>query len=749
MDNSKINLNEIYTEKEIQDIKKIIPTMSTLIMSNIGKLNKYPNISFSSKEKTKEGNYSQYIDKNKFIELILEKAQLIFKEENNVILTKSISYILEEIQKHLDNTNINKKIGTNKVTKNNFGQNLNENIEFNKKDNFNKISPNKNVILNKNIYMDTPISPFIFNKNNSNEFLPISARIKRNKKYNNSINNSYNCLKHQKFIDFGKESDYKIKSIKGNSIINNFITFANSNQTENNINNITNELGALSSRLSPKANKIYSFYNIPHCKRSNFLRRENLNNAVRILFPPNSLNQTQFKSRNLKRQISPINNINNRIILNSHKKNEKLFHHKYNLSEIDFQSNLKNDNNYLSNYIRKKQKLKAENNVSQSNYNKKSLRKSMINNKTHKNSNNNINKALKSEIKINNSFTDYSKIEEKDFDIFDFDNNVGKKNTLTLIGNYIFVKYSLNSVIKKDKFNNWCKKLTEGYSRKNPYHSDLHAADITQTCLIYLQYGKIKEKLNLSKISICSLILSCLCHDYKHPGLNNNFLKETKNELAIRYNDVSILENMHISEAFKLINHFEECNIFSGVEPNTYKQIRKEMISCVLSTDMINHSKQMDIMKKYIEEYQNKENNVKDNQNFLGIFIHSADVSNPTKPFPIYLKWAKLIVEEFCQQGDKEKILGINCTCDRKTLVLNLYQVSFIDNVIEPFVSLFITIFPDLKFLHDNIKENREKFLNYSTNSNVERSSNRIVKIKKKNFSTSSIIKIKAKWLKK
>ena len=307
------------------------------------------------------------------------------------------------------------------------------------------------------------------------------------------------------------------------------------------------------------------------------------------------------------------------------------------------------------------------------------------------------------------------------------------------------MKFSLNSIIKKDKFNNWCKKITEGYTRKNPYHSDLHAADITQTCLVYLQYGKIKEKLNLSKISICSLILSCLCHDYKHPGLNNNFLKETKNELAIRYNDVSILENMHISEAFKLINYFEDCNIFSGVEPNIYKQIRKEMISCVLSTDMINHSKQLDIMKKYIEDHKNNENNPKDNQNFIDIFIHSADVSNPTKPFPIYLKWAKLIVEEFCQQGDKEKALGMHCTCDRKTLVLNLYQISFIDNVIEPYVSLFVTIFPDLKFLHDNIKENRDKFLNYSTNSDVERSSNRILKINKKNNSTSGIIKIKEK----
>ena len=194
--------------------------------------------------------------------------------------------------------------------------------------------------------------------------------------------------------------------------------------------------------------------------------------------------------------------------------------------------------------------------------------------------------------------------------------------------------------------------------------------------MVYLQYGKIKEKLNLSKISICSLILSCLCHDYKHPGLNNNFLKETKNELAIRYNDVSILENMHISESFKLINHFEDCNIFSGVETNIYKQIRKEMISC----DMIYHSKQIDNMKKYIKDHQNNENKSNDNQNFMDIFIHSADVSNPTKPFPIYLKWAKLIVEEFCQQGDKEKTLGMQCTCDRKTLVLNLYQVSFIVN---------------------------------------------------------------------
>jgi hypothetical protein len=94
MDNSKINLNEIYTAKEIQDIKKIIPTMSTLIMSNIGKLNKYPNITFSSSSKKEEDNSNQYISKNKFIELILEKS---FVENSFVVLYAKLCRILCEI----------------------------------------------------------------------------------------------------------------------------------------------------------------------------------------------------------------------------------------------------------------------------------------------------------------------------------------------------------------------------------------------------------------------------------------------------------------------------------------------------------------------------------------------------------------------------------------------------------------------------------------------------------------------------
>ena len=185
---------------------------------------------------------------------------------------------------------------------------------------------------------------------------------------------------------------------------------------------------------------------------------------------------------------------------------------------------------------------------------------------------------------------------------------------------------------------------------------------------------------------------------------------------------------MHISQTFKLINKYPECDIFSGVEYSLYEKMRKKMISCVLSTDMINHSGHINFMKNYIEKKESIDNN-KDNQNFMNLLIHSADISNPTKPFNIYLQWAKLVVEEFCLQGDKEKSLGLVCTCDRKKVKLNTNQIGFIDYVVKDFVSLNIKVFPSLSFLYDNLINNREQFMNYKNDN--EKNNNKKEKIKK------------------
>ena len=193
-----------------------------------------------------------------------------------------------------------------------------------------------------------------------------------------------------------------------------------------------------------------------------------------------------------------------------------------------------------------------------------------------------------------------NEIETPNFDIFNLDEKIGKENTLSLIGYYIFNRFGFYNIINYNNFEKWCKKISEGYLRTNPYHTDLHAADITHTCLIYFKIGKVNEICKFNKISKCSLFLSCICHDYKHPGVNNNYLKETKNILSLTYNDNSILENFHISETFKLISSDEEYNIFNKVDINIYKQIRKEMIACVLATDMTYHNFYVDFMKEQI-----------------------------------------------------------------------------------------------------------------------------------------------------
>ena len=736
--NNKINLNNLYTNKEIEDIKKIIPRIKPLIISNINQVNKNSNQSPLSKDIFQLKNSNQYIDKQKFIELILEKAQFIFKEENNIILTKSISYILEEIQKLLDKTKNKTKIEKKKLTKNSMSLNFDENKTLKgNNQNSDRKSRDKIKFIIKLNSSKSQMSSNSNDKNKTNEFIlysPNNKNSKNKKKYINKINNT---LKKEKHKDFSYKNGLNINNIKGNSIINNFITVSNSNRSidnssyinlYNNNKNTKIDINTLNQILCNK-NKINYL--------KNRLNTSNKLNKIRI----KPLLSPKFKKIKLKKTNEMINHFSPYNLISKYYNNDNtdrlLKHVKTTMSEYDLKSFLnKNNNNYLVNYILKNEKYQTQNNSIYKNntiQNLKFLKKKespykISSNKTlvnqsqikkeinKKEINKNRNEIKKNDI-ININIILYSNIEKKDFDIFDFDYKVGKEYTLLLIGNYIYKRLSFSSIIKLDKFQNWCRKIAAGYYRKNPYHNDLHASDVAQTTFIYFQYGKIINQIQLNTISTCSLILSCLCHDFKHPGVNNIFLKETKNELSFTYNDLSVLENMHISETFKLINTNPDCNIFSGVDNNIYKEIRKQMISCVLSTDMINHTKHVEFMKSTIERNTNNisnKNNINDNLKYMQLIIHSADISNPTKPFDIYLKWSKLVLEEFMQQGDKEKALGLPCTCDRKKVQLNINQISFIDYIIESYVLLYVTIFPDLKFLYDNVINNREKFINYN-----------------------------------
>ena len=171
---------------------------------------------------------------------------------------------------------------------------------------------------------------------------------------------------------------------------------------------------------------------------------------------------------------------------------------------------------------------------------------------------------------------------------------------------------------------------------------------------------------------------------------------------------------MHIAETFKLINSNDIYNIFDKVDSDTYKQFRKQMISCVLATDMTFHNNYSVFIKEKINEIKNgaEKKNTNDFQNYMNLLIHSADISNPSKPFDVYFTWAKLVVNEFYNQGDKEKKLGLNCSYDRNKVTIYQSQLGFINYIVLPFFSLFVQIFPKLNFYYEQINSNKTKLIN-------------------------------------
>ena len=311
-------------------------------------------------------------------------------------------------------------------------------------------------------------------------------------------------------------------------------------------------------------------------------------------------------------------------------------------------------------------------------------------------------------------------IETPDFDIFSLENQVGQEHTLSVVSCYIFTTCGLYSLIQYKKLEEFVKEITKGYIRANPYHNDLHAADVTQTCFSYMKKTNLKSFLKLNDIDMSSIFLSCIVHDYKHPGYTNNLLATINNRIAIRYNDTNILESYHISQTFKLIHSNEKYNIFHLLSNTDYRTIRKRMIGFVLATDMVFHFKQFNYIKQKISTYsivngenrnkivENAENLNTLQQDLLEILIHACDISNPTKPYKIYNIWAEKVVSEFWRQGDKEKSLGlpVSMNCDRETTTIAKCQIGFMNGIVAPFFGSIAEIFPELHFLVDNVNNN-------------------------------------------
>ena len=321
------------------------------------------------------------------------------------------------------------------------------------------------------------------------------------------------------------------------------------------------------------------------------------------------------------------------------------------------------------------------------------------------------------------------KINTPEFNIFEL-NEVLEKRTSIYIANEILSPFEIleNEIIPKSIFKNFIEKIISGYNRKNAiYNNDLHAGDVMQTSYTILNQGKLIKKMKLGQLDTFSLLIACLCHDFKHPGQNNLYQINAKTKYAMRYNDISVLENYHVSQTFKVLQ-IKETNLFINFSPEEYRICRRRMIDCILSTDMANHQKVLSAVKIKIENYdiekgKNFEKIFEDNneddlgklyenqQCILNMIIHGSDISNPAKPDKISSLWTKRVYDEFFIQGDleKEKGLTVSMFCDRESTNVNKAMIGFINFVVLPSIIILVNLVKEVEIYKDYCKFNLKK----------------------------------------
>uniref|UniRef100_A0A3B3ZCW1 Phosphodiesterase n=1 Tax=Periophthalmus magnuspinnatus TaxID=409849 RepID=A0A3B3ZCW1_9GOBI len=268
--------------------------------------------------------------------------------------------------------------------------------------------------------------------------------------------------------------------------------------------------------------------------------------------------------------------------------------------------------------------------------------------------------------------------------------------------------------IPVDTFVTYIMTLEDHYHANVAYHNSLHAADVTQSTHVLLSTPALDAV--FTDLEILAALFAAAIHDVDHPGVSNQFLINTNSELALMYNDESVLENHHLAVGFKLL-HEDNCDIFQNLSKRQRQSLRKLVIDMVLATDMSKHMSLLADLKTMVETKKVTSSGVllldhyTDRIQVLRNMVHCADLSNPTKPLAVYRQWTERIMEEFFRQGDKERERGMEISpmCDKHTASVEKSQVGFIDYIVHPLWETWgDLVHPDAQEILDTLEDNRD-----------------------------------------
>nr|XP_046228123.1 calcium/calmodulin-dependent 3',5'-cyclic nucleotide phosphodiesterase 1C-like [Scatophagus argus] len=244
-----------------------------------------------------------------------------------------------------------------------------------------------------------------------------------------------------------------------------------------------------------------------------------------------------------------------------------------------------------------------------------------------------------------NVITELKDVDTWSFNVFAL-NDASGDHALKFVFYELLTRYDLISRFKVpiSALISFVESLEVGYSKhKNPYHNLMHAADVTQT----IHYLLIKTGMVhwLTELEIFAIIFAAAIHDYEHTGTTNNFHIQTRSDTAMLYNDRAVLENHHVSAAYRLLQDGEEMDILCNLSRDDWRELRTLVVEMVLATDMSCHFQQIKAMKSLLQQPE-----VIDKPKALSLLLHTADISHPAKCWNLHHRWTTSLLEEFFRQ---------------------------------------------------------------------------------------------------
>ncbi|KAK9863546.1 hypothetical protein WJX84_008465 [Apatococcus fuscideae] len=292
--------------------------------------------------------------------------------------------------------------------------------------------------------------------------------------------------------------------------------------------------------------------------------------------------------------------------------------------------------------------------------------------------------------------------------------------------------------LNEEKLACFLRAIEAGYS-DCPYHSRTHAAGVLQTMHMLSQHGLIQDGVLDSALQLAGY-LAAIVHDFGHPGLTNDFLIRTRHQLATTYNDISPLENMHVSATFQLTYTNKDMEFMDRTPPEIRNMLRASLIELVLGTDMKKHFATLSRFQAVGPPAAAEALGASEGHPYattLGlpghgqpcgrgrlaslpadsklliaqIALKAADIGHLSSPTEVHKRWTTQLTEEFFRQGDRERAMDLKISplMDRNDSAgMVKSQVGFLEIVALPLFKSLSALIPGTQPILDGVMANYE-----------------------------------------